>query len=89
MTRRLVDTETLSPSTLKGNQGEKEDICALKQSYILQDDKEDEHYNAKEMICLIAFLNLKMELQKERQTLFKTITAITTFDMSHGGFFFL
>ena len=34
----------------------------LEQSYILQDDKEDEHYNAETEICLKAFPHIKMTL---------------------------
>ena len=35
----------------------------LQQSYILQDDKEDDHYNAEEEICLKAFPHIKMMLK--------------------------
>lgn len=34
----------------------------LEQSYILQEDKEDEHYNAETMICLREFPHIKMTL---------------------------
>lgn len=34
----------------------------LEQSYILEDDKEDEHYNAETEICLKTFPNIKMTL---------------------------
>ncbi len=34
----------------------------LNQSYLLQDDKEDEDYNAEQEICLKAFPNIKMTL---------------------------
>lgn len=35
----------------------------LEQSYILEDDEEDEHYNAETMIRLRAFPHIKMELR--------------------------
>ena len=35
----------------------------LEQSYILQDDKEDEHYNAETVICLKDFPHIKMTLE--------------------------
>ncbi len=36
----------------------------LEQSYILQDDEEEEDYNAKAEICLRAFPNIKMTLDE-------------------------
>ena len=36
----------------------------LQQSYILQEDKEDEHYNAEVEICLRAFPHIKMILKE-------------------------
>ncbi|HBI61565.1 MAG TPA: endonuclease [Lachnospiraceae bacterium] len=36
----------------------------LDQSYILQDDAEDEHYNAEQEICLKAFPHIKMMLSE-------------------------
>lgn len=35
----------------------------LEQDYILEDDKEDEHYNAETVIALRGFPNIKMELK--------------------------
>ena len=37
---------------------------ALQQSYILQDDKEEDHYNAEEEICLRAFPHIRMRLEE-------------------------
>ncbi len=34
----------------------------LEQSYMLQDDKEDEHYNVDTLICLKEFPHIKMTL---------------------------
>ena len=34
----------------------------LNQSYLLQNDKEDEEYNAEQEICLKSFPNIKMTL---------------------------
>lgn len=34
----------------------------LEQSYMLQSDREDEHYNAETEICLRAFPHIKMKL---------------------------
>ncbi len=36
----------------------------LEQSYILQDDKDDDHYNAETEICLKAFPHIKMTLSE-------------------------
>ena len=36
----------------------------LQQSYILQEDKEDDHYNAETEICLKAFPHIKMSLRE-------------------------
>ena len=36
----------------------------LKESYILQDDQEEEHYNADTEICLRAFPHIKMRLDE-------------------------
>lgn len=67
--------ETLSPSTAKRDRTEKKDIYEtagveedgkyiLEQDYILQEDREDPHYNADMEISLKAFPHIKMRLSE-------------------------
>ena len=53
--------ETLSPSTAKKDRTVK---YVLEENYILQDDTEEEDYNAEQEICLRAFPHIKMMLRE-------------------------